>query len=125
MLWSVPDGFPWGASDAVRGLIPDGFPWGASDAVRGLMEGFEGQLAEGMERMVAGEGFSELLVGITENTVAMWKLGADFWDSVWRNLRLAGRSDIDRLAGQLARTEDKLELLLQAVEELQDRREGS
>jgi hypothetical protein len=104
--------------------LPDGLGWGGPEALRGLVEGFEGQLAEGIERMVAGEGFSELLVGITENTVAIWKLGTDFWDSLWRNLRLAGRSDIDRLAGQLARTEDKLELLLQAVEELQDRKEG-
>jgi hypothetical protein len=76
-----------------------------------------------MERMVAGEGFSELLVGITENTVAMWRISADVWDALWRSLRLAGRSDIDRLAGQVARTEDKLELLLQAVEALQDRKE--
>jgi hypothetical protein len=103
--------------------VPDGFGWGAPDAFRGLMEGLEGQLAEGMERMVAGEGFSELLVGITENTVAMWRISADVWDALWRSLRLAGRSDIDRLAGQVARTEDKLELLLQAVEALQDRKE--
>jgi BMFP domain-containing protein YqiC len=38
---------------------------------------------------------------------------------VLRNLRIAGRSDVDRLARQLARTEDKLELLLQAVERLE------
>jgi hypothetical protein len=89
------------------------------------MEGFEGQLAEGMERFVAGEGFAELLVSMTQNTVAVWKLSADFWDLVWRRLRLPGRPDIDRLARQLARTEDKLELLLQAVERLQDGREGA
>jgi hypothetical protein len=113
----MPTNFPWGA--------PDGLPWGSPDALRGLMEGFEGQFAEGMERMVAGEGFSELLVGITENTVAMWKISADVWDALWRSFRLAGRSDIDRLAGQLARTEDKLELLLQAVQELQQRKEDA
>jgi hypothetical protein len=89
------------------------------------MEGFEGQLAEGMERFVAGGGFAELLVGMTENTVAAWRMSADVWDSVWRSLRLPGRGDIDRLAGQLARTEDKLELLLQAVERLQDGGEGA
>jgi hypothetical protein len=89
------------------------------------MDGFEGQLAEGMERLVAGEGFSELLVGMTENTVAMWKMSADIWDSVLRSLRLPGRADIDRLAGQLARTEDKLERLLQEVERLQGGGEGA
>ena len=37
-----------------------------------------------------------------------------------RNLRLAGRADITRLAGQLHRTEDKLERVLQEVEGLRD-----
>jgi hypothetical protein len=37
---------------------------------------------------------------------------------VLRNLRLAGRADVTRLARQLHRTEDKLERLLQEVEEL-------
>jgi hypothetical protein len=41
-------------------------------------------------------------------------------DLVVRNLRLAGRRDITNLAKQIARTEDKLELLLQEVERLQD-----
>jgi hypothetical protein len=88
------------------------------------MEEFEAQLAEGMERFVAGEGFAELLVGVTENTVALWRLSADAWDMVWRSLRVTGRADFDRLARQLARTEDKLELLLQAVERLEDSSPG-
>jgi hypothetical protein len=95
------------------------------EALRGLMEEFEGQLAQGMERLVAGEGFSELLVAMTENTVAVWRMSADVWDLLWRGVRLPGRADIDRLARQLARTEDKLELLLQAVEQLQDREAGA
>lgn len=98
-------------------------PFEAAPDLRGLVEEFEGQLAEGMERLVAGEGFSELLVAVTENTVGLWRISADFWDLVLRGLRLPGRTDIDRLARQLARTEDKLELLLQAVEQLQDRQD--
>jgi hypothetical protein len=39
-------------------------------------------------------------------------------DLVLRNLRVAGRSDVVRLSRQLARTEDKLERVLQEVEEL-------
>jgi hypothetical protein len=93
--------------------------------LRGLADQFEGQLAQGVERMVAGEGFAELLAGMTENTVAIWKIGADSWDLVWRAVRLPARPDFDRLARQLARTEDKLELLLQAVEQLQDATIGS
>jgi hypothetical protein len=41
---------------------------------------------------------------------------------VLRNLRLAGRADVTRLARQLHRTEDKLERLLQEVEGLRDER---
>ena len=44
-------------------------------------------------------------------------------DLVLRNLRLAGRRDVVRLARQLARTEDKLERVLQEVETLRDQLE--
>jgi hypothetical protein len=87
------------------------------------MEDFEAQSAEAMQQMVAGKGFSELLARVTENVAAVSKLGADFGDLVLRNMRIAGRADINHLARQLARTEDKLELLLQAVERLEDSRE--
>jgi hypothetical protein len=89
------------------------------------MEEFEGQAAEVMEQMVAGEGFAELLARVTENFVAVSKIGADIGDLVLRNMRIAGRADINHLARQLARTEDKLELLLQAVERLEDSRDRS
>ena len=46
--------------------------------------------------------------------------GRDSADLVLRNLRIAGRADITRLARQLHRTEDKLERLLQEVEALRD-----
>jgi hypothetical protein len=39
-------------------------------------------------------------------------------DLFLRNLRVAGRRDVVRLSRQLARTEDKLERVLQEVEEL-------
>jgi hypothetical protein len=97
---------------------------GGPNGVRGVMDLFEGQLAQGLEQLVGGEGFAELLVRVTENTVAMWRINADAWDLVWRGLRLPGRGDIDRLARQLARTEDKLELVLQSVERLQDGARG-
>ncbi|MDX6490505.1 MAG: hypothetical protein QOD43_750 [Gaiellaceae bacterium] len=86
---------------------------------RQLMEDIEGQTAEAMEQMVAGEGFTELLSQVTENLVAWSKIRSDAGDLVLRNLRIAGQADINRLARQLARTEDKLELLLQAVERLE------
>jgi hypothetical protein len=87
---------------------------------RTWLEGFENEAASGAERLVGGEGFAELLGHLAENAVAVTKISADVWDMALRNLRLAGRSDIDRLARQLAATEDKLESVLQAVEPLQD-----
>lgn len=87
---------------------------------RTWLEGFENEAAPGVERLVGGEGFAELLVQLAENAAAVSKISADVWDLALRNLRLAGRSDIDRLARQLASTEDKLERVLQAVEPLQD-----
>jgi hypothetical protein len=97
-----------GATQASSVPMPDG--------VRKMVDAMEGQAAAAMEQLVAGEGFSELLVRMTENVVAVSRLSADAWDLVLRNLRLAGRGDIDRLARQLLRSEDKLELVLQAVE---------
>jgi hypothetical protein len=41
-------------------------------------------------------------------------------DMVLRNLRVAGRQDINRLTRALGRTEDKLEQVLQEVEELRN-----
>jgi hypothetical protein len=84
------------------------------------MEDIEGQTAEAMEELVAGEGFTEMLTRVTENLAAWSKIRSDVGDLVLRNLRIAGQADVNRLSRQLARTEDKLELLLQAVERLED-----
>jgi hypothetical protein len=91
------------------------------EQVRRLYEGAETQTAKAMEQLVGSQGFGELLARMTENLVALTKVGSDAGDLVLRNLRIAGRSDITRLARQLNRTEDKLELLLQRTEELHDR----
>ena len=72
------------------------------------------------EQVVQRNAFGELLAMATENVVALAKLGADAGDLTVRNLRLAGRRDVARLGQQLARTEDKLEAVLQEVERLQD-----
>ena len=60
--------------------------------------------------------FGALLARSAENVAALSRIGADFADLVLRNLRLAGRADVTRLARQLHRTEDKLERVLQEVE---------
>jgi hypothetical protein len=83
-----------------------------------LYEETEAATARAMETLVASGGFSALLVSMVENVAAVTRLGADTMDLVLRNLRVASRRDIVRLARQLARTEDKLERVLQEVEGL-------
>jgi hypothetical protein len=88
--------------------------------VRRLYEEAEARVAKAAERVVSRDSFGELLAMATENVVALTRMGFDAMDLVWSNLRLAGRRDIARLARQLGRTEDKLELVLQEVERLRD-----
>ena len=95
-----------------------------TEDVRRLYEESESRTAQAMEQLVSRQSFGELLARVTENVVALTKIGTDIFDLAIRNLRLAGRQDIIRLARQLARAEDKLELVLQQVEGLHDRLES-
>jgi len=80
----------------------------------------ERQAADATEQLVQRQAFGELLARLTENFVGVARIGMDAADLVVRNLRLAGRTDVTRLGRQLARTEDKLERVLQEVEELRN-----
>ena len=91
-----------------------------TEQVRNLYEDAEKRTANAMEEMVKRDAFGELLARATENILAVTRIGNDVADMVVRNLRLAGRRDVTSLARQLARTEDKLEQVLQEVEELRD-----
>jgi hypothetical protein len=91
------------------------------EQVRRLYEESENRTAKAFEELVARDSFGELLARMTENVVALTRIGTDVFDLVLRNLRLAGRQDVTRLARQLARAEDKLELVLQELERLHDR----
>jgi hypothetical protein len=88
--------------------------------VRRLYEDAETRTAQAMEAVVGRQSFGELLAMVTDNVVALTRVGNDTWDLVLRNMRVAGRQDITKLARQLARTEDKLELVLQQIETLRD-----
>jgi hypothetical protein len=85
-----------------------------------LYDQAEARAASAMEQLVNRDSFGELLARSTENLLAIAKIGSDVADLVVRNLRLAGRRDVTNLGRQLARTEDKLETVLQEVERLQD-----
>jgi molecular chaperone GrpE (heat shock protein) len=88
--------------------------------VRALYEQGESDTAKALEELVSKPSFGRLLAMSAENVAALTRIGADTADLVLRNLRLAGRADVTRLARQLHRTEDKLERVLQEVEELRD-----
>jgi hypothetical protein len=91
-----------------------------TEDVRRLYEDAEKRTADAMEGLVKRDAFGELLARATENILALTRIGNDAADLVVRNLRLAGRRDITALAKQIARTEDKLEKVLQEVERLQE-----
>lgn len=96
-----------------------------TEDVQRLYEEAETATAKAFEEVVSRPSFGQLLARLSENVAAITKISTDAFDLVLRNLRLAGRQDVTRLARQLNRTEDKLELILQQVERLQDERRAT
>lgn len=94
------------------------------EQVRQLFGEAEKRTASAMEQLVRTDSFGEILARVTENAMGLTRIGFDVLDLTVRNLRLAGRPDLIRLGRQLARTEDKLERVLQEVERLQDQVRG-
>src|SRR5665213_797662 len=90
------------------------------EQVRALYEDIESGTAKAFEEAVSKPSFGALLARSAENVAALTRMGNDVADLVLRNLRIAGRADVTRLARQLHRTEDKLERVLQEVEQLRD-----
>ena len=88
--------------------------------VRRLYEEAETRVARAAERVVSRDSFGVMLAQMTENAVALTRIGNEAMDLVLRNLRIASRQDINRLTRALNRTEDKLEQVLQEVEALRD-----
>ncbi|MGO9820889.1 MAG: hypothetical protein ACLPTJ_09605 [Solirubrobacteraceae bacterium] len=95
-------------------------PPSPDDQVRALYEQMESGSAKAFDEYVSKPSFGSLLAHSAENVAALSRMGSDFADLVLRNMRLAGRADITRLARQLQRSEDKLERVLQEVEQLRD-----
>ena len=79
----------------------------------------EKQASKAIEELVSSHGFAEGLAMLTSNVAALTRMGNIGVDQLVRMTRLAGRADITRLGRQLARTEDKLEQVLQVVESLE------
>jgi hypothetical protein len=91
------------------------------DEVQRLYNEAESTFAKAMEDLVARDSFGSLLVRVTENVMGMTQIANGAIDLVVRNARLAGRADITRLARQIGRTEDKLEVVLQEIERVNER----
>src|SRR3954451_9876610 len=89
------------------------------EQIRKLYGQAEKQTADAAEQLVHSNAFGELLARTTENVMGLTKIGFGMADLVVRNLRIAGKPDMLRLGQQLARSEDKLERVLQEVERLQ------
>jgi hypothetical protein len=90
------------------------------ERIRAAYEDIESRAAQAFEQAVATPSFGALLARSAENVAAVTRIGSDLADLALRNLRIAGRADVTRLARQLHRTEDKLERVLQEVEKLRD-----
>jgi len=100
--------------------VPSNGQPSAEEQLRALYENAESTATRAFEQAVSTPSFGALLARSAENVAALSRIGGDVADLVLRNLRVAGRSDITRLARQLHRTEDKLERVLQEIEQLRD-----
>jgi HAMP domain-containing protein len=90
------------------------------ERIRDLYAKSETRTAQAFEELVSKPSFGRILALTGENVAAITSIGSDLADLVLRNLRLAGRADVTRLARQLHRTEDKLERVLQELEGVRD-----
>jgi hypothetical protein len=84
----------------------------------------ETHAASALESVVGSNAFGELLAKSASNAMALARLANGGIDRGVRALRVAGRADVADLARQNARTEDKLERMLQLIEELEGRLEA-
>lgn len=91
-----------------------------TEQFRRYLDDFLSTAAPGLEEVVNSKSFGEMLAQTAGNFVALHRIGNEAMDLTLRNLRVAGRSDVTSLHRQLARNEDKLELVLETVERLED-----
>jgi hypothetical protein len=57
---------------------------GNEERSRKILHAVEGEAAAAMEHLVAGEGFARLLVQLTENVLALSRIGGDVRDVLLR-----------------------------------------
>lgn len=91
-----------------------------SQQMRTAYEKSEKEFSRAAEELVSSQGFAESLAMLTSNAVALSRVVNTGLDQMVRATRFAGQRDIVRLGRQLNRTEDKLEQVLQIVEQLEE-----
>lgn len=95
-----------------------------AERLRGQFDDFLSTAAPGLEEVTTSKAFGTMLAQAVGNMVALHRIGNDVLDLAIRNARLAGRADVTSLHKQLARTENKLEHVLEVVERLEDELAG-
>ncbi|GAA4284937.1 hypothetical protein GCM10022261_24680 [Brevibacterium daeguense] len=88
--------------------------------MRQYVDDFLSVAAPGLQEVVNSKSFGAMVSQTASNLVAVQRIGHEVSDLVLRNARIAGRADVTSLHRQLARTEDKLEAVLETVERLED-----
>lgn len=92
----------------------------ATEQFRKIVDDFLAAAAPTLEGVVDSKAYGELLGQTVANLVAVNRINSDTMDLTLRNLRIASRADVVSLHRQLARTEDKLEMVLEVVERIED-----
>jgi hypothetical protein len=87
----------------------------------GLYEAAESHVSTAAESLVGSEYFAKLFATSVSNAMALARVANRGLDRGVHASRLAGRTDVASVGHQLARTEDKLEQVLQMVEAQQGR----
>jgi len=82
----------------------------------------ENRMASATDQLAGGKGFVELLGQSAQSAAALARINTDAWDLVLRSFRMVGRSDIHRLGRRMNRIDDKLDTILEELEDLGRRR---
>jgi hypothetical protein len=92
----------------------------SANPMRQYVDDFLSAAAPGLQEVVNTKSFGAMVSQTAGNIVALQRIGHEVADLTLRNARIAGRADVTSLHRQLARTEDKLEAVLETVERLED-----
>lgn len=87
---------------------------------RQYVDDFLSTATPGLEEVINSKSFGTMLAQTAGNLVALQRIGNEMTDLALRNARIASRADVTSLHRQLARSEDKLEMVLETVERLED-----